>query len=185
MKSVAAIADAHVIRLFPLRTLAAEDREQPEDDALVRYAIEVVELCRRLVVGPGRIRQVGAGPLDRLVLLPARAGDEVGRLPVPAKAMIVGRRLIAQAEDPYVPERVEEKRRPIAGWTRAAAFAPVNAVWRCVQHEIKIVPHRHLVAAVGIGVREIEPDGRRVAESAQRDVGAFDDVEGGLFPGEA
>jgi len=60
---------------------------QPEDDALVRYAIEVVELCRRLVVGPGdpaRWRR-SIGPAGSS---PARAADEVGRLQYPAKAMM-------------------------------------------------------------------------------------------------
>src|SRR5262249_22977598 len=106
--AVATVADADLVGLLALRKLAAPDGEQAQEDALVGDAIEVVQLGRRLVVGPGRVEVVRADPHRRPgVLAPLGAADHIifgfPVAPAPGSAPAV-----AQAIDPDLAERVVE-----------------------------------------------------------------------------
>src|SRR5262249_61176494 len=104
--AVAAVADAHLVGLLALGELAAPDREQPQHDALVGGAVEVVQLRRDLVVVARRVELVGAAPQGRRrVRAPLSALDHVvARLPVAALARLAP--AVTQAVDPHLAERV-------------------------------------------------------------------------------
>ncbi len=184
MKAVAAVADADVVRLLADQTFAAEDREQPEHDAFVRDAVEVVEFRRDVVLGPLRVMLVGADPDHRLAVSPFRPADEIRRLPVQAMpgAVVLFR---SQAEHPHIAERVVEEGRAIAGVAGVAGLGPVDPVGRDELLEVVVMPRRHLVAPRGIGLVLVNPHRRRIAIPVHHDVRAFDDVERRLVPVDA
>ena len=204
VEAVASKADAEVVVLGtagidpPSLTtvvveVAAEDREHPQQHALVGDTVEMVELRCQTDLGVRGIQAaVGRHPERHLILCRPRGGgggvDIVG-LPVALGPAAVARGVrLANAEDPLVAERVEEDRGPIA----AAAAPPmlarpvVDAVGRCAVDEVAdgaAAVGEELDAPLRVFLIQVEPNRVRFGCAAlEDDVGPLDDIELGLDP---
>src|SRR5205823_1377021 len=102
VEAVPAEADADLVGLGPARRdvlVAAPDREQPQQHALVGDAVEVVQLTRGAQVLALRVEPVGAAPQRRLVdARPLRPLQQVLNLPVAPLARLAP--AVADAVDP-------------------------------------------------------------------------------------
>ena len=132
VKSIAAEAEADVVRLFAIALLAAIDGEQPEHYALIRDCVEIVELRCGAEVGAFDVGRVRPRPRDRIGGVPRRCRER-GRfkiLPIPDRRP---RSIRAQTENPLVPEWIAKKGAAIAAAARLAKLSPPNAVPRNVE----------------------------------------------------
>src|SRR4030095_8957162 len=86
VEAVAAEAERDLVDLFARVRFAAPDRKQPEQHALVRHAIEVVELRRRLRVRSRKITRVGLDPGDGIEAAPVPRISKARAFPVAAIA---------------------------------------------------------------------------------------------------
>src|SRR4029450_9480804 len=127
VKAVAAEADAQVVGLFTIGRFAAENIEQPDEQAFVSDSIEVVEPGpRRRHAGMGTVERIGANPRYRRGRSPCRTRER-RRLDVTSRAIEL-RDVVSQAERPDLAKWILEERAAIAARARDAGAAPVDAV---------------------------------------------------------
>src|SRR4030095_15844465 len=82
VEAVTAEAERDLVDLFARVRFASPDRKQPEQHALVRHAIEVVELRRRLRVRSRKITRVGLDPGDGIEAAPVPRVAETRAFPI-------------------------------------------------------------------------------------------------------
>ena len=113
-----------------------DDGKQAEHDALIAYAVQVIELRRQIFVvnrarfALAQVAHIAALPEGDLVIRPRRALHEAVALVVAAAAAVPwGRRQTrANGKYPFLAEGVVEKRRIVATEPRRHRVAKVHAV---------------------------------------------------------
>ncbi len=151
------------------RCVASPDCKQPQGEALVGHAVEVIELRRRPYLGPGEIQCVRSRPQDWICGLslssPVRALAKVVDFPIPARPRIAPS--VSCAHNPAIAERVVEEGAAVAPLARVAHVRPIDAVGRGIDDPMAASSTFHLGAhhfepLGGILGFKIQPDALRV-----------------------
>ena len=166
----AVLADG-IVRLIK----ALDHREQPEHHALIRHAVEVIQLRRQAAAVNGarlalaQVALIAALPEDDLLVRPARALHEAVALVIAASSAVPrrGGQTGADGKHPLFAEGVVEERRVVPADAGVHRLAKVHAI-RADRHLRHVALRRaevveHLVALIRVVRLLIEPDAGAVA----------------------
>ena len=191
VEAVAAEAQEDLVPLGSHTAVSLPDGEQPDHEALVRHAIEVVELRRDLgeiLVGVVGVQPIGVGPKVNVLAGPLQALGGIGMLTVGPGTPHTGE-TAANTIHPDLAEGVVEDGGAVADARgNRHRLTPVDPIRRAEQPQAPmpaaLVMHgrKQLVSPRGILLEEVEPDGVRIARLFLDDVRARQHVQRRLFP---
>jgi len=201
VKSVAAEAHEQLVALraiargHHLVRRALPDHEQPQHQALVGHAVQVVQLRNRidLRVRIDGIQAVRTHPEGRAVsAIPTHRGHGIGPLVIPSDAGVLAAAVEngpLGADDPDLAEGIVEGGRPVVARPGPLDLpAPADAVRRIVKHQAAprgLAEAEHLEPPAGILRRVVQPNRVGVPIARVHDVRARLDQQGRLDPAQA